>query len=98
MSKDTAGKPKLSDTPYLALEKISRVREFGNKKYGDPASWTQVNPEDFYEAALRHLNKHMTAIRYGIGSVLDEESGLPHSWHALTSLILAEGNHEQQSK
>jgi len=87
--KDVKGKPILSYVPFKALEKIAKVREFGINKYSDDASWKNVNRIDFIDATLRHLHKHMDAIRYNEGSVIDDESGLPHLDHAATSLILA---------
>lgn len=91
MNKDSKGKTQVSLVPYTAIQKIAKVREFGNKKYGHTDSWMQVDPVDFYEAALRHLHKTMDSLKYDIGSEIDEESGLPHAWHALCSLVLAEG-------
>lgn len=89
-AKDTKGKPLLSLLPFVALEKAVKVREFGISKYGDDSCWMKGSKQDFVEAAMRHLHKHSDALRYGLGSPLDDESGLPHTWHALCSLILAE--------
>jgi hypothetical protein len=89
--KDTKNKVEVSLIPYRAIIKAEKIRKFGIAKYGNDEGWLKVPKEDFYEAALRHLHKHKDSMRYGIGSVIDEESGLPHTWHALCSLMLAEG-------
>lgn len=92
--KDTKNKEVVSLVPYRAIKKCVKIREFGVKKYGDDKGWMEVCPEDFIEAALRHLHKHKDAVKYGIGSTIDDESGLPHTWHAATSLMLALGLEE----
>tara|TARA_Y100000310_G_scaffold344706_1_gene458920 strand:- start:3400 stop:3834 length:435 start_codon:yes stop_codon:yes gene_type:complete len=82
MTKDTKGKAKLRYIPYSALVAIAEVREYGIKKYnGD--NYHGVDPEDFVEAAARHIHKWMD------GTDLDDESGLDHLHHAITSLALA---------
>ena len=91
MKKETKGKTVVSLIPYQAIVKAEKIRQYGISKYKDDIGWKEVAQEEFYEAALRHLHKHKDAVRYGIGSELDDESGLPHTWHALCSLILAEG-------
>lgn len=74
--KADAGKPRLSLVPTEIINAIAHVREFGNKKYNDPNSWRQVEPERYRDAAFRHLLKYIND-PYGV----DEESGLPHLWH-----------------
>lgn len=82
--KDTKGKLPLLLVPPHAIEAIARVREYGNKKYGDPWKWlTCTTPEQYIEAALRHILKDM------MGEKIDPESGLPHMDHALCSLAMA---------
>ena len=82
-AKDTKGKAKLRLVPYDALVAIAEVREFGIKKYKDDHGWKGVDTLDFQEAAMRHLGKALA------GQEIDEESGLPHIYHALTSLAMA---------
>lgn len=83
--KDTRGKPKLSLIPYKALVDVALVREFGNRKYkGDTAHL--VSTDDFIDAAIRHLYKHVD------GERIDPESDLSHLAHAATSILLAINN------
>ena len=75
-AKADAGKPQLSLVPSQIIRDIARVREYGNKKYGDPENWKTVEPERYRDAAYRHL---LSYIDNPAG--VDEESGLPHLWH-----------------
>jgi len=84
--KDTKGKEKLRYIPYEALKQVALVREFGTKKYGDPFGYVGVDADDFVDAALRHLYKHLYQ------QPLDDESGLPHLAHAACSILLAIDN------
>lgn len=79
--KETKGKPRLSLVPRGINECIARVREYGNKKYGSADGWKQMCRQDYWEACLRHAEK----ARNDIDSV-DEESGLPHTWHLACDL------------
>lgn len=79
--KETKDKPTLSLVPRGINECIARVREYGNKKYGSADGWKQMNRQDYWEACLRHAEK----ARNNIDSV-DEESGLPHTWHLACDL------------
>lgn len=89
--KDSAGKARVSLVPYAALEAIARVRDFGDKKYGSSSAWYGFDDKlpEFVEAAQRHLAKYQDATLYNNRSVDDEESGLNHLDHAITSLALA---------
>lgn len=89
--KDSSGKDALRFVPYAALQAIARVREHGNQKYKDPAKWYEFDAakEQFIEAAQRHLAKYQDATLYKNRSVYDEESGLHHLDHAITTLALA---------
>lgn len=84
LTKDTAGKP----NPYLlnlmeVLRRVSRIREFGNKKYAANTIYT-VPPEDLLSAAIRHL---LIVVEDNNLNSNDNESGLPHLDHALTNLV-----------
>lgn len=79
--KETKGKPVLSLVPRGINECIARVREYGNKKYGSADGWKQMSRQDYWEACLRHAEK----ARNDVDSV-DEESGLPHTWHLACDL------------
>lgn len=85
--KEIKGKPILSLVPRGINECIARAREYGNKKYGSADGWKQMSRQDYWEACLRHAEK----ARNNIDSV-DEESGLPHTWHLACDLsfILSE--------
>lgn len=89
--KDAVNKAELRHIPYAAAEAIARGRAYGNNKYKDPSKWYS-HPEalnDFVEAAQRHIGKYFDAILYNNRSVMDEESGLHHLDHAITTLALA---------
>ena len=75
-AKSDAGKPKLTLVPQQIIYDIAKVREYGNKKYGDPENWRTVEPERYRDAAFRHLLAYLDD-PYGV----DSESGLPHLWH-----------------
>lgn len=79
--KETKGKPVLSLVPRGINECIARVREYGNKKYGSANGWKLMGRQDYWEACLRHAEK----ARNNVDSV-DEESGLPHTWHLACDL------------
>jgi hypothetical protein len=68
-----------------ALTLVTKVMEFGARKY-EADSWKKVRPTERYlDAALRHL---LTVSQEGWGA-LDGESGLPHLAHAACSLLFA---------
>ena len=70
------GKPKLSLVPRRIIFEIARVREYGNKKYGDPENWRTVEKERYRDAAFRHFLAYLDD-----PTGVDEESGLPHLSH-----------------
>jgi hypothetical protein len=88
LNKDTAGKIPLSWTMRSLMEAVSSVRVYGNNKYktNAPHNWKQVNNNDWYDAALRHLMAAIEAER-GNGSAVDAESGLAHLWHCACCLM-----------
>ena len=75
-AKADAGKPKLSLVPTQVIKDIAEVREYGNRKYGDPNNWRQVSMDRYIDALYRHLLA-MVDDPYS----LDEESGLAHYKH-----------------
>lgn len=75
-AKADAGKPQLSLVPMQILNAIARVREYGNRKYGDPENWKTVAPSRYRDAMLRHAVAYIQD-----PNGVDEESGLPHLWH-----------------
>ena len=79
--KEDEGKPKLSLCPQGIIHEIARVREFGNKKYGNPDGWKMMSKQDYWEACLRHAE----AARNNVDAV-DSESGLLHIEHLACDL------------
>ena len=75
------GKPRLSLVPRRIIWDIAAIREYGNKKYGDPENWRKVEPERYRDAAFRHFLAYLDD-PYGV----DEESGLPSLWHLACNL------------
>lgn len=75
-AKADAGKPQLSLVPMQILNAIARVREYGNRKYGDPENWKTVAPSRYRDAMLRHAVAYIQD-----PNGVDKESGLPHLWH-----------------
>lgn len=75
-AKADAGKPRLTLVPRRILYDIARIREYGNRKYGDPENWKTVETERYRDAAFRHFMAYLDD-PHGV----DEESGLPHLWH-----------------
>ena len=75
-AKADAGKPRLSLVPTQIFYDIARVREYGNKKYGDSDNWKTVEAQRYVDAMFRHLLAFATD-----PDGRDEESGLPHLWH-----------------
>jgi len=66
-------------TPEM-IRSLGEVLTYGAKKYGD-RNWEKGIDEDrLYAACERHL------LAYREGQMLDEESGLPHLYHAFCTL------------
>lgn len=75
-AKADAGKPRLSLVPMQIMFDIAEVREFGNRKYGDPENWRKVDPDRYVDALLRHTLRFVQDRR-----AVDKESGLTHLKH-----------------
>lgn len=75
-AKADAGKPKLTLVPQQIIWDIAQIREYGNKKYGDPNNWKKVEIERYRDAAYRHFLLYLED-----PDSVDEESGLKHLWH-----------------
>lgn len=80
-AKADAGKLQLTLVPMQIVKDIARVRMYGVQKYRDPDNWKRVEPERYRDALMRHL----IAYTEDPASV-DEESGLPHLWHAACNI------------
>lgn len=70
------GKPRLTLVPRKIIWAIAAIREYGNKKYGDPENWRRVEKERYRDAAYRHFMAYLDNTQ---GK--DAESGMPHLWH-----------------
>ena len=91
-AKRDAGKPRPTLVPTRIIWAITRVREFGCKKYKDPDNWKKVEPQRYRDAAYRHWLAYLENV-----DSIDEESGLPSLWHLLTDIgflvVLEWGRH-----
>jgi hypothetical protein len=75
------GKPPVEQLPFIALEQVARVLEFGAAKYG-VNNWKQGMPwSKLLGSALRHL------FTWAVGDTYDTESGLNHLAHAATDIL-----------
>ena len=79
--KEDNGKPKISLVPPKIIYDIAKVREYGLEKYGTSESWKKVEVERYWDAYLRH-----TLACFDDLKSVDEESGLPHLYHAACNL------------
>lgn len=75
-AKADAGKPQLTLVPPQIIWDIAKIREYGNKKYGDPNNWKTVEIQRYRDAAYRHWLAYLAD-----PDSVDEESGLKHLWH-----------------
>ena len=73
--KDTKGKLDLTTVSPYTIEAIAKVREYGIKKYKERDNWKKVSKQDYIKAIYRHF---LLLLK---GEKLDNESGLPHTWH-----------------
>ena len=80
-AKADAGKPRLTLVPRQIIWDIAAIREYGNRKYGDPENWRTVEIERYRDAAYRHFLAYLDDPQ-GV----DEESGLKHLWHLATNI------------
>ncbi|MBR5261842.1 MAG: hypothetical protein IKV47_06705 [Oscillospiraceae bacterium] len=75
-AKADAGKPQLCMVPRQIIRDIAEVREYGNRKYGDPENWRTVNVERYHNAAFRHWLAYLDD-----PAGVDAESGISHLKH-----------------
>lgn len=93
-AKDDAGKPKLALVPRQIIWDIAEVREYGNKKYGDPDNWKTVEAQRYRDAAFRHFLKYLDD-----PCGVDEESGISHLKHLACNIaFLCELEKEKESQ
>lgn len=75
--KADAGKPEVRLVPSEIVRAIAYVRTFGVNKYHEEDSWKKVEVKRYIDALYRHV---LLFIDNPTG--VDEESGLPHLFHA----------------
>ena len=80
-AKADAGKPKLTLVPPQIIWDIAEVREYGNKKYGDPDNWKTVDIQRYRDAAYRHFLQYVED-----PDSVDLESGILHYKHLCCNL------------
>lgn len=81
MNKDDQNKQQISLVPPEIVEAVALIRQYGIKKYKDPENWRTVEPQRYWEAALRH-----TLAAWADDKAIDPESGMPHVWHIACNL------------
>ena len=80
-AKADAGKVRLTLVPRKIIWFIGKIREYGNKKYGDPENWRKVDIQRYRDAAYRHWLAYLDD-PHGV----DKESGLSHLWHVACNI------------
>ena len=75
-AKRDEGKLQLSLVPTQIIRDIAEVRMYGNKKYGDPDNWKNVEMERYIDALYRHFLAFVDD-----PNSVDEESGISHYKH-----------------
>ena len=80
-AKADAGKARLSLVPTQIIWDIAEVREYGNRKYGDPDNWRQVELDRYVDALYRHFLEFLRD-----QDSCDMESGIPHLKHMACNL------------
>jgi len=77
-AKHDQNKPRYDLLPPIAIDELAKILTFGAEKYSEN-SWQDVpNGLERYRAALL---RHTFAMQRG--ELIDDESGLPHSAHAM---------------
>lgn len=79
-AKADKGKLPISLVPMEIIRNIAAIRKYGEEKYHAPNNWVLVDKQRYIDAMWRHL------LAYQEGEELDEESGLPHLWHAACNM------------
>lgn len=80
-AKKDAGKLRITLVPTEIIRAIARVRMYAvENKYPDPEGWRRVEAERYRDALMRHVLAYIDN-----PEGVDDESGLPHLWHAVTN-------------
>lgn len=74
-------KPRPSLVPPALIDGVMRIREFGTARYGDPDNWRNVDAERYHDALLRHI-----LAMWEDWKAVDQDSGMPHLWHAACNI------------
>ena len=74
------GKLRHDLVPPEVVNAIAAVLTFGATKYGERGWQRGMDWSRVYGAAQRHM------LAFWGGDDIDEESGMPHLWHALTNM------------
>ena len=75
-AKADAGKPAISNSPPQIIWDIAEVKGYGDRKYGSPDNWKNVDIKRYIDALLRH-----TLAFWENPDSVDAESGIPHYKH-----------------
>lgn len=90
--KSDKNKPRLDLVPPAIIEAVGYIRTYGVQKYGENTNWEKVEIHRYRVALMRHLCGYL---RNPAG--VDNESGLPHLWHAACNIaFLCELEKEKQ--
>ena len=79
------GKPPINLVPPEAIIAAANVFGFGAQKYGEN-NWRMDLDKFPYSRHYASIMRHLLA--FHSGEDLDPESGLPHTHHALTQMII----------
>jgi len=80
-AKADKGKLQITLVPTEVIRNIAKVRMYGNEKYHAPYNWVVVEKDRYKDALMRHLLAYLDD-----SNSIDEESGLPHLWHAACNI------------
>jgi hypothetical protein len=91
------GKPPLTSVPTGIVEAIARVRQYGLESGKYPReSWKGLTSDDdlmnIADAAYRHFIEYIRN-----PESMDEDSGLPHLWHAACNIAFLIDNQQTSS-
>ena len=75
-AKADSGKLQITLVPRQIIKDIAEVRMYGNKKYGSPDNWKQVEAVRYRDALMRHLLAYLDD-----PDSVDDESGIKHLKH-----------------
>ena len=80
--KDDSGKPAFFYLPWVALEDVARVMEYGANKYAAGNYQKGMSHHRYFSACVRHL------VSWWKKEDIDPESGLPHLAHAACCILM----------